>query len=114
MMKKFARVGLVLFILLEPWLVNLFHCEILTAKYYDENLLEACNANGMVEVDTVKILDCKPFSYCKVYGKSEDAGNIFFMLYDSKSNDTKWRVVYWDTIWSKSGSADGFVWPYIR
>ena len=113
-MKKIARLCLILFIILEPWIVTLIHCEILSAKYYDESLLEACNTNGMVEVDTIKILDYKPFSYCKVYGKSTDTGNIFILLYDHENDDTEWEVVHWDTVWSKSGSADGFVWPYIR
>ena len=79
-MKKIARLCLILFIILEPWIVSLIHCEILSAKYYDESLLEACNTNGMVEVDTIKILDYKPFSYCKVYGKSTDTGNMFILL----------------------------------
>lgn len=111
-MKKPARAGLILFILLEPWLASLLHSEILTAKYCDESIFEACDAHGMLATDAIKILDYEPFAYCKAYGKSAEAGNVAILVYEFASDE--WNVVSWHTVWSKSGSADGFVWPYIR
>jgi REP element-mobilizing transposase RayT len=32
-----------------------------------------------------------------------------------KFKDGKWRYTIWErTVWSRMGSADGFLWPYIR
>ena len=114
-MKKRMILVLVLILLLEPWIVSLVHCELLTAKYADAHMLEAINAyQAYVEIDTLKVLDYKPHSYCRVYGKSEEAGNVFILTYDLGENQNNWNVVHWDTVWSKTGSADGFIWPYMR
>lgn len=114
-MKKTILIGLIFVMLVEPWFVSLLYCELLTAKHYDTDLYEACNANSMVgEIETLKILEYKPFSYCKVYGKSDEMGNVFMLTYAHDNDQSQWEVIYWDTIWSKNGNANGFVWPYIR
>lgn len=107
---------LILVLLVEPWIVSLIHCEVLTAKYADADMLEAIQAHvaGMMEIDTLKILAHKPYSYCRVYGKSDTSGNEFILTYNFENEQSKWNVVHWDTIWSKQGSADEFIWPYIR
>ena len=114
-MKKRLILLLILVLLFEPWIVALIHCEILTAKHADADMLEAVNAHqAYMEIDTLKVLDYKPYSYCKVYGKSESSGNVFVLVHNFDEDQSGWNVVHWDTIWSKTGSADGFIWPYIR
>ena len=38
-------------------------------------------------------------------------GNIYYFKRDNGNN---WMFDHYDTIWSKTGSADKFIWPYIR
>lgn len=100
---------------LTMWSISIIHCEIQTRKYTDEYLLEACNSNNMIgHLDTLKVLDYEPYSYCKVYGKTRNTGHIFILLYNGSIEQPSWTVVYWNTIWSDEGSASGFVYPYIR
>ena len=115
-MKRRMILVLVLVLLFEPWVISLIHCEFLTAKYADESIFEAVNAHvqAYMEIDTIKILEYKPYSYCRVYGKSGTWGNEFILTYDFEDDQSRWDVAWWDTIWSKVGSADGFIWPYIR
>lgn len=61
-MKKILLIGLFFIMLVEPWLVSLLYCEVLTAKHCDMDLLEACNANRMVEeIETLKNWNTNPF-----------------------------------------------------
>ncbi len=113
-MKKIMVICAIVFALSMPWIASIIHCEILTAKYSDEYLLDACNNNMVGRLDTLKILDYKPYSYCKAYGKTNESGNLFILIYDGYIGQPSWNAVYWDTIWSKTGNADGFVYPYIR
>jgi len=113
--KKRLILALVLVLLLEPWIVSLIRCEVLTAKYADTELLEAVNTyQAYMVIDSLKVLDYEPYSYCRVYGKNEESGNVFILTYDSDESRNGWNVVHWDTIWSKAGNADRFIWPYIR
>ena len=113
-MKKFSRLCLIVFILLEPWLVSLVHCEILTARYADESMYAACDEHGMVDAQSIKVLDYRRYSYCKIYVRAEDSGHIFILTYNFDGEASGWEAALWDAVWSASGSADGFVWPYIR
>ena len=43
---------------------------------------------------------------------SEEFRNGNILTY--KKENGSWYFDRWETVWSRSGSADGFVWPYIR
>ena len=52
---------------------------------------------------------------------SKDNARVYYVTENSFGNmisfvkyNNNWDMVNWETIWSKSGSADGFIWPYIR
>ena len=114
-MKKRMILLLILVLLLEPWMLSLIRCEILTAKYADAEMLKAIDAHGMTDAAAaLKVLEYKPYSYCKVYAKSDESGNVFILRYAFEDEKPDWEVIVWDTVWSKTGSADGFIWPYIR
>ena len=61
--------------------------------------------------------------YLKVLNYTSDTAQVYFVsanrtggniLSFSKLNG-KWKYDKWErTVWSKIGSADGFIWPYIR
>ena len=109
-LKKLPLFGLLLFLLI--WSASILKCEFLTYRYgyqfetiYRENTM-------MGDIDYLKVLSYSN-STARVYyvSKNRAAGDI---LVFSKQNG-EWKYDYWDwTVWSKTGSADNFVWPYIR
>ena len=115
-MKKRMILLLVLVLLFEPWLVSLIRCEILTAKYADADMLEALkDYEGMQgRITTLKVLDYKPYSYCRVYAKSKERACEFILVSDYENNPLYWDVVYQDVVWSSGGYGHDPVWPYIR
>lgn len=114
MRKKSAIVCVIILLVLEPWLVSLIHCEILTAKFSSNELIAVCEENNMIgEIDTLKVLEKNPF-FLKVYVKNEQGGHVMLLEKSMNTIEESWKIVYWWTIWSKQGSADGFIWPYIR
>ncbi|MCM0666563.1 hypothetical protein [Flavobacterium tyrosinilyticum] len=58
----------------------------------------------------------------KVLEYSNDSAIVYLISSEKSSGDTicfiiidgKWIFSNWRTVWSKTGSADGFIWPYIR
>ena len=48
-------------------------------------------------------------SSAKVYYVNKDGGDVLWF----EKNDDEWVIVNWDTVWSSSGSADGFIWPFV-
>ena len=112
-MKRYLKVALLwgIIIFLFVWFVSLLKCEILTYKYGSqfEDLYK-----GHVMIDDV---DC-----IKVLKYSENSATVYYIsknhrtgeLVKYKKQDGKWEFHSWSTIWSTSGSADGYIWPYIR
>ena len=83
--------------------------EYLTFKYGHE-------FNGL-ELQT-NMLDS--YKYFKVLEYSEQEAIVFYVsdtgdvITFSKENSEQWSMQEWRTIWSNSGSADSFFWPYYR
>lgn len=55
-----------------------------------------------------KVMEYSPNS-AKVYYVNKDGGDVLWF----EKNDNKWIMINWETVWSSSGSADGFIWPFI-
>lgn len=113
MIKIFTRGLYVVFIVFSLiWGISILKCELLTALYgsqfevlYQENAM-------MGDIDGLKVLDHSSDT-ARVYhvSKNRAAGDI---LVFSKQKD-RWMYDKWErTVWSKTGSADGFLWPYVR
>lgn len=49
-------------------------------------------------------------SYAKVYYISDYSRDLILF----EKEDGNWNRIEWRTIWSKTGSADEFCWPYYR
>lgn len=85
--------------------------EILTNKYFNEfaELYKLCNM--IDQIDYYKVYDYSTTS-ARIYyvAKNKSSGNIF----EFSKKDGEWILKDWKTIWSDSGSADGFIWPYYR
>lgn len=58
--------------------------------------------------------------YFKVLTYSEQEASVFYvsdtgdLMTFVKDEEGNWARESWKTIWSKTGSADGFYWPYYR
>lgn len=93
------------------WIGSLIKCEVLTNRYEIE-FQELYKDNTMLNgIDSLKVLGYASDTTRIYYvANNRSSGNI---LVFNKEND-RWSCTSWETVWSKSGSADGFVWPYIR
>ena len=99
----------VLFILLVLQMSAVIKIEILTAKYYDI-FQDAYKSNTMLgEMDSFKVLEYDGAT-AKVYyiSKNKTSGDVLSFA----NVDGAWEETYWETIWSKSGSASDVIWPY--
>ncbi|MBE7052210.1 MAG: hypothetical protein E7395_06545 [Ruminococcaceae bacterium] len=106
---KLCIIALILFLIV--WGLSILKCEILTSKYGSQFELIHQENTMIGNIEYLKVLNYTRDT-AQVYYVSENrsAGNIL-MFY--KDNDN-WCCDSWNTVWSKTGSADGFVWPYIR
>lgn len=58
--------------------------------------------------------------YYKVLDKKNNAAKVIYItsnhtsanVVSFKKKDGTWKMTDWETVWSKSGSADGFMCPY--
>lgn len=109
-LKKFACYTLILFLLV--WGISILKCEILT-YYYGNQFSNIYKENTMIgDIDYLKVLDYSGSNAIVYYvSKNGMGGNIIRYF----KTDNSWVIDGWvKTIWSKTGSADGFIWPYIR
>ena len=61
-------------------------------------------------------------SYLKVMSYNKKSASIYYVEKEHKGailcvfskHEGAWKLNTWKTIWSKSGRADGFIWPYYR
>jgi len=109
MKKILISVFIILIILLVVcWSVSIIYCEIITAVHGKEFL----KFDEVKKASRFKILTYKE-NYARIYCVNFDrsAGTIHSFI----KRDGEWEYNAWEEGgWSKSGSADGFVWPYIR
>ena len=83
------------------------HCEILTFLHR-EMLEETDEINLPIEVNYYKVLKYSE-THAKIYAKDAYSGHVL----EFARQDGKWDFEGWDTIWSKTGSADDIMWPYF-
>lgn len=111
-MKKFviSIVSILVLCLLLVWIVPYIQCEILTAKYGDEFMDLEKSIQMIDEADYLKVLEYSE-TFARVYYVSDTGGDILTFC----KTDGAWNLERdgWETVWSKSGNADGFIWPYF-
>ena len=111
-MKKFLTI-LIIGILIGSsmiWLIPYVRNEILTLRFGDE-FTGFLSSDVQYDIQYFKVLDYSEDSariYCVTYSSTGE------VLHLSKIGKT-WELQKngWETIWSDTGSADGFIWPYI-
>ena len=83
--------------------------EYLTMKYGDEFVGLEEQTNMLKDSKYLKV-----FSYNDTYAivfYVSDSGDLISFCRDSNNN---WKKDEWKTIWSRSGNADEFIWPYYK
>jgi len=112
-MKKFKYILIFLVVsILLFWVGSILKCEILTYLHGTE-FASLYKANTMIgEIEYLKVLDYSDTS-ARIYYVSVKGYGGDILVFVKKSGH--WTYDKWErTVWSKTGSADGFVWPYIR
>ncbi len=111
MKKAFLKVLTVLIIFFSIfWISAIIKCEVLTLQHWTEfeGLEEATNMISNSE--TIKVLEYSDSS-ARVYYKNHEGGNVLIFT----KQDGEWVYSEWErTVWSRTGSADDIIWPYIR
>lgn len=106
-MKKLSKAAAAVLLIL--WLGAIIKCEILTFLHQQE-FENVWRQNGMLHaVETVKVLDYEKW-YARVYCKGPNGGDVLLL----RRAFPGWEQLLWYTVWSEQGSADDFIWPYIR
>ena len=110
--KKIILVALLVAIgwLITYWVVSIIKCEMLTIEHRDEFIGLELQTNMLTLAETIKVLNYSEET-ATVYYKDQYGGNIL----EFRRNNNIWIFNRWGaTVWSRQGSADGFMWPYIR
>ena len=113
-LKKGILIAIILFLVY--WGGSILKCEILTYRCGHE--FEAKIYDMVGETEYLKVLKYSPYyaeSYAFVYyvSKNRTCGKVY--LFDYSHERLEWEFVNNGvTVWSKDGSTNGFVWPYIR
>ncbi len=111
MKKILKRIFIIILIcFVAVWSASIIKCELLTVQHWKEfeGLDEATNI--VKRSETVKVLDCSDIS-ARIYYRDRDGGIILRFI----KQDGEWVYDKWErTVWSRTGSADGFLCPYIR
>ena len=101
-------ISILLIVLLFPYV----KVEILTIQHksvfsnlYDSNRM-------LKEIEYFKIMNySKKTAEVYYVSKGKKAGLLYKFIKDDKD---VWQLEQWDVVWSASGSADNFIWPYYR
>ena len=108
-MKKNRKILVVIIFLILIILLPYAKTEILTIRYGEE-------FQGL-ENQTNMLTNSK---YHKVFSYNDTKAKVFYvsdtgdMITFVKNNNNEWKIYEWKTIWSHSGSAEDFIWPYYR
>ncbi len=112
-MKKILKVIIisVLILFIAFWGLSILKCEILT-YLYGEQFARMYREYTMLDgIDYFKVLNYSEDSARVYYVGLERSNGSILGFYKENGN---WCNRGWNVIWSTSGSADGFMWPYIR
>lgn len=105
--------GIIVLIIILIWAVPFIHNELLTVLHGKEFYNRYIDTGFFDENSEQE--SCKVLSYSKTVkgilcNTGKEQGLI---LYFTKNENNIWEMSSWDCIWSKSGTADGFQWPYF-
>lgn len=94
------------------WFSSLVKYEYLTVCYGDQFTNAYSEHTMLATPDYLKVLSYTDSSAKVYYVKRGAGGNI--LTFVRSDNQSEWQFAEWITVWSETGSASDFVWPYIR
>lgn len=102
--------GIVIGYLLGIIFIPYIKVEILTYLHGKEfyGLEEQVNMLAESEYCKVFAYDSKHLALVYYVEKNHSSANLFTFI----KEDEDWKLYQWDTIWSSSGTADDFIWPF--
>lgn len=83
--------------------------EILTFRYGKD--FERTEYNMITDISYCKVMNYKK-NYAEVLYVCK--GELTIIVKYERNDNGEWVDRYWDCIWSASGSADNFIWPFYR
>lgn len=101
-------IGYILGVLIIPYI----KVEILTYLYGKEFDGLDKQTNMLVGSEYYKVFSYDSKHFARVYYIDKDHTSRNLITFTKE--DGAWKLYQWDTIWSSSGSADSFMWPYYR
>ena len=117
-MKKIKIVVLVIisaFVLY--WTSSIAMCEYNTYKYgeiFINTKIHDIGGEGYLNDCNIKVIKYNNDN-AKVYVVFENVQNeVGLVYYFVKTENSNWVFDHYDAVYSTTGSADGFIWPYIR
>lgn len=107
--KAIIAAALIILVVIMAIIFPYIKAEYLTWRYGNEFVGLEMQTNML---DSAKYLKVLKYSECEatVFYVSDTGDLITFV----KDADNNWIRESWKTIWSESGSADGFYWPYYK
>ena len=112
MKKKIKKIifFLILLLMVVYVVVPYTRVEVLTYRYGNQFENEYNQTTMVGYVDYLKVMDYSEEEATIFYvTKGVDGIQMKFLKIDSF-----WVLDEWNVVWSTSGSADGFIWPYYR
>ena len=105
MKKRILKIVVVVFVI---WYLFFGRIELLTALHSHEFEGEYKQTHMIGGHPKPKVMQYSSDT-AKVYYVDKNGGDVLWF----KKKDDQWIMTDWDTVWSSSGSADGFIWPFI-
>ena len=94
------------------WLGSIAKCEILTLMHGDNVKNGYLDTGWFDDIQSFKIIDYSQTEATVYYVNTDRTVGFTVLFFKNQSDYFEFKS--WDVVWSKSGSADGFIWPYIR
>ncbi len=110
-MKKFLLIilAVIFLVFICFWFASYYKYETLTNKY-GAPFAELYKETNMIdEIDYYKVMEYSENNATVYYVTRNAYGNL--MYFEKKAD--QWELKSWITVWSSSGSASGFMWPYL-
>lgn len=95
------------------WLGSLAACEYDTWRYggqFREVMVHDIGGERFLTDETLKVLQYGE-TQAEIYATGFGCGNLYWF---KRAPGQEWVNTGWDTVWSRSGNADRYVFPYIR
>ena len=111
MRKRKLVLFLVLVLIICVIILPYVRVEILTMLHKDEFATEYTQTNMVDDIEYLKVMEYSD-QIAKVYYVIQNHEGAELITFERREHI--WTMVKWESVWSKTGSASEFIWPYYR